>query len=61
MSIFPKRRYPMKSLLVFVAALALSGFGAYAAGTGCVACHTSAETMKSLFVPPVLAEAEGEG
>lgn len=51
----------MKRSLVILAVLAIAGFGAHAAESGCVGCHTSDATMKSLFVPPVLPEAEGEG
>jgi hypothetical protein len=43
------------------AALALLGWGVYAAESSCVGCHTNAATMKSLFVPPVQVASEGEG
>jgi hypothetical protein len=44
-----------------IAVLALLGWGAYAAESGCVGCHTNAATMKSLFVPPVQTVSEAEG
>jgi hypothetical protein len=51
----------MKRSLFFVSAFALLGLSAYAADSSCVKCHTDAATMKTLFVPPVLAASEGEG
>lgn len=51
----------MKRPVLFVAALALAGGVGYAAGSGCVGCHTDGARMKELFIPPVVIASEGEG
>jgi hypothetical protein len=55
------RRQLMKRPVLFVAALALAGGVGYAAGSGCVGCHTDGARMKELFIPPVVIASEGEG
>jgi hypothetical protein len=44
-----------------IAVLALLGWGAYAADSSCVGCHTNESTMQALFVPPVMIASEAEG
>jgi hypothetical protein len=34
---------------------------AWAAESACVKCHTDEATLKTLFTPPTLPDAEGEG
>ena len=51
----------MKRSLAMAACFVFAAIGTFAAESSCVTCHTSDATMKTLFVPPVLAEAEGEG
>lgn len=49
------------STAAFAAAFLLVGFGARAAESTCVKCHTDDATMQRLFVAPPLAASEGEG